>query len=372
MTIPFGKHIIDLLKAHECVALPELGALLLKNVPAHISAGQVFPASKSIVFNANIVSEDNLLISILVNNENLSFLDAKLELNKFISLLKFELTQKGFFDINNLGRFSSSNNEITFVSNSNLGLLNKQNFGFENISAYIVPREIVREEVRIEQKVLVTEETPIISISKNELPKQQRSIRKGSLVGLAATFLLMFAVSALLFTDTNFNNLKVQNANVLNFLVPSKSILGDDNASLKRKNKTEKAKKGAKSRKTLNQEEKVEVSEKLDSSDMLFAVKKINNTNSISETVEPEYREILKINSENPDGYYIVIGAYTDLANANKAKYECSINNACSVFRTENNMYRVGIYTSTEKMEAINIIKEFKKTNNSYWLMQNN
>lgn len=362
MIVPFGKHIIDLLKAHECVVLPELGALLLKNVPAHISAGQVFPASKSIVFNSNILSEDNLLVSKLVNNENLSFLDAKLETSKFISVLKFDLTQKGFFEIENLGRFSTSNNVVNFVSNSNLGLLNKQNFGFETISAFVVPREIIIEKEEKKEK-----ETAFIPVS----TKQKRSIRKGALAGLVATFLIMIAISGLMFTNTTFTNLKVQNANVLNFLVPSSSLLGNDDGNLKRKNKTEKIKKGANSRKTINQEDTndSELSQKLDSSETYSANNKIAG---VSEKIDPEYREILKVNSENPDGYYIVIGAYSDLANANKAKYECSINNACSVFRTDNNMYRVGIYTSTEKMEAINIIKEFKKSNNSYWLMQNN
>ena len=46
MNKSFGQHIVNLLKEHECVVLPTIGALVLKKVPVYISNGQFFPATK--------------------------------------------------------------------------------------------------------------------------------------------------------------------------------------------------------------------------------------------------------------------------------------------------------------------------------------
>lgn len=371
MTIPFGRHIISLLKEHECVVLPELGALLLKNIPAHIAAGQIFPAGKKVVFNHFILSEDNLLESALVNHNNYSFLEARLEVQKFVSLIKFELTQKGFFQIENLGRFSSINNELTFVSNSNLGQLNKENFGFENIAVFAIPREIIREKDTkkpVSEKVL--EDSTSITSSKPTVSKNTRSIRKGSLVGFVASVLFIIAISVLMITETNFSNLKVQNAHVLNFIVPSSSLIQkEDTTGLKRSKKaTLKAKsEEKKAYKKLAKEEKNSVKNDTKPEDV-----SVNQTTAINiEDIDPEYREILKVNTDNPSGYYIIIGAYSDLANANKAKYECSLEYVCNIFQTSTGMYRVGIYASQEMLEAIDSIKAMRKTNTTYWLMEN-
>ena len=69
----------------------------------------------------------------------------------------------------------------------------------------------------------------------------------------------------------------------------------------------------------------------------------------VANVVSKKYPEILSVKSENPEGYYVVIGAYSSLANANKSKYECSIENACSIFKTKRTVKRTtsrGYYIS--------------------------
>mgnify|MGYP000038255573 CR=1 FL=1 len=147
MTTPFGKHIITLLREHECVVLPEVGALLLQNNSAHISSGQIFASSKKIVFNRFIKTDDNLLSSALIKN-GVSYLEAQEEVKKFIIDLKFNLAQKGFFDIETLGRFTTNQQEISFVSSTQIENLDKQNFGFTDLSIFPVYREIVTKEIK--------------------------------------------------------------------------------------------------------------------------------------------------------------------------------------------------------------------------------
>lgn len=383
MTTPFGKHIISLLKEHECVVLPEVGALLLKNSAAHIAAGQIFAASKKIVFNKNIYADDNLLSAALVN-EGLSYIEAKTEVKSFINNLKFELIQNGFFDIDTLGRFIKNQQEISFVSSTQIENLDKQNFGFENLSIFPVHREIVREE---KQKTAVLEK--IISQSTPTKPittVKTRSIRKSSLVGLAASFLLIIAISSLMFSNTNIDSLQVKNANVLDFLVPAESAIETKAGTLKRIDKTELETDQLTARKNFQQEttpiKEVEQKEKpealhalsnnLKNLDKIAALETKKTEAPKASKKEILLEDVLHVKTDNPKGFYVIIGAFSDLSNANKAKYECSIENACSVFKTDNGMYRVGIYTSTEKTIAVDILKEYKKTNASYWLMENN
>jgi len=396
MNYTFGKYIIKLLKEHECVILPEIGGLILKNIPSHISNNKIYPASKIIRFNKNILTEDDLLVSELIKIDKLSYLDAKLQISKFVSTIKFDLAQKGFFDIENIGRFSLSENEsIKFIANSDIDNLDKDNFGFKNINVFTVQRVIIKDnysEIRTKKTV---------KISKRKTAKTiVRKLNKPAMVGLVATIVLMFGISSLIMTNTTVDKLKVENANVLNFLVPKQTELKKHYGEIisfdsfvqeegKKKKKKKKKKKTASDNKNviiiddINEEEtesesfvikKEEVKKEnseLDNYTKDFR-KEEKNTEEEKIFTHPIINNVLTVhNKDNPIGYYIVIGAYGSLSNANKAKYTCSIDNTCRVFKTKTGMYRVAIYTTSDPESAIDILTDFKKNNNSYWLMLN-
>lgn len=338
MNIIFGQHIINLLKEHECVVLPGIGGLLLKHIAAHSSHGQIYPASKIIRFNRNISNDAELLVSSLINESGLTYIEAKQEVQNFVGRIKFQLTQKGFCDIDTLGRFSlTEDDNVKFIANASIKNLDKDNFGFSSLHAFPIHRVIIEDKPVTETKVveLITEQHTV------------RKIRKTSLVGLVATFVMMLGIFSLILTNTTVDSFKVQDANVLNFLVPS------SNSTVKHEG-TIRAPESKKSRK---------FSEKLDLEN------KIENTTDI---LNPLIKDVLKVNNEhNSKGYYIVIGAFGSIANANKAKYKHSVKNVCKIFKTDNGLYRVAIYASENAQDAIVLVTEFKKKNSSYWLMEN-
>ena len=53
-------------------------------------------------------------------------------------------------------------------------------------------------------------------------------------------------------------------------------------------------------------------------------------------------------------------------------KIELGVINTLQIKRqTDNGFYRVGIFTTTDIDLALEMIDDYKKTNSSYWLMEN-
>lgn len=379
MNIAFDQHIINLLKEHECVVLPGIGGLLLKKVAAHSSNGQIYPASKIIRFNSNITQDADLLVASLVNELSLPYLEAKQEVQNFVGRIKFKLTQNGFCDIESLGRFSlTEDDHIKFIANANIKNLDKSNYGFTSLHAFPIHRVIIEDKPAVETKVVeLVPET-----------HQVRKIRKSALVGLVATLVFMLGIFSLIVSNTTVDSFKVQDANVLNFLVPSNSNTEkhEGNIRYQEKRKNGKSKKNKKtSDENINDiiiEEVGEIPSEVEalSNNVNNNRKQLENLNLDAENAEIKadvvdnnlIEDVLRVSDDNnPTGYYVVTGAFSSMSNANKAKYNCSLENTCEVFKTANGMYRVAIFASDNTEEALNIITEFKKENSSFWLMEN-
>ena len=76
-----SSYIFELLQSHDCVIVPNFGALVARNISAKISSdgSKIFPPNKELSFNKNLVKNDGLLINAISSNENISY-------NKIVSL----------------------------------------------------------------------------------------------------------------------------------------------------------------------------------------------------------------------------------------------------------------------------------------------
>jgi hypothetical protein len=369
MNVAFGQHIISLLKEHECVVLPNIGGLLLKRVAAHSSKGQIYPSSKIIRFNRNITTDAELLVSSLINFQGLSYIEAKQEVQNFVGRIKFQLTQNGFCDIDTLGRFSlTEEDHVKFIANASIKNLDKENYGFNSLHAFPIHRVIIEDKKTVETKVveLVPEFTTV------------RKIRKTALIGLVATFAMIIGIFSLITTNTTVDSFKVQDANVLNFLMPKSSSFTKQAGSIRYKesansNKVKKGKKTESKRKGQADSEELNTNRGLVNKISVEGDElSINTVESAGLSSNALMKDILKVNNDhNPKGYYIVTGSFGSMANVNKAKYKCSMDNSCQVFKTKSGMYRVAIYASTNAQSALGLVAELKKENSSYWLIEN-
>ena len=81
-------HIFNLLQEHDCVIVPNFGALVCRNISAKISSdkSKIYPPNKEISFNRSLVKNDGLLINHISYSEKLSM--KKLRKKLVIGLIK--------------------------------------------------------------------------------------------------------------------------------------------------------------------------------------------------------------------------------------------------------------------------------------------
>ena len=130
-----------------------MGALLSHDVPAFYNAEEhiFMPPHRTVGFNPQITIDDSLLLSEYMAENNISYNEAELLLNKDIELLKRELTKKGETCFGNLGTFSMNiNGEISFSATDD-SIDDPYNFGFEPLAIQPLS-EISQKEIVIKRR----------------------------------------------------------------------------------------------------------------------------------------------------------------------------------------------------------------------------
>jgi len=140
MAIHIEQHIFKLLKHHDCVIITGFGGFILNNRPAYLNpiTNRIYPPSKKISFNKNIVENDGLLANYISNVEKISYEEASIEILKFSrkSSLKLKRGEKLFFK--NIGHLNfNDNKQIEFTLDSEINF-NKDSYG---LSGFPLPEE---------------------------------------------------------------------------------------------------------------------------------------------------------------------------------------------------------------------------------------
>src|SRR5580698_5706270 len=95
----------SLLFRHDCVIIPGFGGLVAAYAPAQVHPTQhiFLPPHKSIAFNKNLNNNDGLLITEISQKENISYVEAALQLQHFVRNLESSLKNKGSFILPSIG-----------------------------------------------------------------------------------------------------------------------------------------------------------------------------------------------------------------------------------------------------------------------------
>jgi len=103
-----AEYISDLLYRHECVIIPDLGALITRRVPAqHFERSHtIYPPKKGLSFNATITQSDGLLENYVATVQSIPFEDARVIVKREVQVILNELTEKGSTTLYKIGRFS--------------------------------------------------------------------------------------------------------------------------------------------------------------------------------------------------------------------------------------------------------------------------
>ena len=136
-----SSYIFELLQIHDCVIVPNFGALVARNISAKISSdgSKIFPPNKELSFNKNLVKNDGLLINAISSNENISYEGAEQKITNWVRRTNKKLEKQRYIEIKNIGSISLENTKYVFVPNQNSIFL-KSSYGFNSIDSSQITR----------------------------------------------------------------------------------------------------------------------------------------------------------------------------------------------------------------------------------------
>ncbi len=193
-------YIEELLYRYNCVVVPEFGAFLTQNKPAHIHrpTNTIFPPAKLISFNEQLSSNDGLLVSYMANAEGVSYEDMLKNVLEESKHWKQQLKKGERLGLDNIGElWLNREGKIQFQPTKKINFLTSS-FGLSSIISSSVIREILKEEV-----VELEEKIPFI------ITPEERS--KGSYREV-----LKYAAVVLLAISSGFTGFKVYNETLSN------------------------------------------------------------------------------------------------------------------------------------------------------------
>lgn len=161
-------HLAYLLTKHECVIIPDFGALVISRYPSEKSKESgIFLAPKVILgFNPEIKHNDGLLANSLVKEKDITYKEACTQIQEYSNHLRLSLNTNKPVEIDWVGTFFlSSDNKIIFKPVSNPSC-NVSNYGFTNF--YFPLLAEVQESVSVEssQEEKISEQATVVPLRK--------------------------------------------------------------------------------------------------------------------------------------------------------------------------------------------------------------
>lgn len=167
-------YIPALLHNYDCVVIPDLGGFVANYSSAQLdkSKGVVYPPSKGIIFNKNLVKNDGLLVSEIAAAQNLSYMEALHEVNVFVQEAKMVLAEGGRLELEGLGYlYFDHERNIRFLQHQTVNFLNDA-FGLMPVTAVPVQKKA------LEIKPLVKEEKPVVDTDSSRDVKEKAAEQK--------------------------------------------------------------------------------------------------------------------------------------------------------------------------------------------------
>ncbi len=136
------QHISELLFDHDCVIVPSLGGFLASNQHATLSPNQfLLPPFRKIAFNVYLKNNDGLLANHLVEYEHISYQQALVYIESFVSNCMKDLNSGKRIILNNIGTlYFDREHNVQFEAARNSNHL-KDSFGMEGLQLITVNRE---------------------------------------------------------------------------------------------------------------------------------------------------------------------------------------------------------------------------------------
>jgi cell division septation protein DedD len=306
-------YISELLFLHDCVILPNFGGFVGNPQSAKLNKTTevLSPPSKQILFNANLKTNDGLLITHISNQEGITQEIAKNEVENYATRIANKLTESKVLRIDKVGLFTlGKEGNIIFLQDS-LNNYSLDSFGMKATHNKSVVRETI-----IEEKVAATIQT-IRTQSNN--PK--------TFLRAAAVIIPLIALSYISITQQDkINTVYTQMASLNPF---ENSIIAEPITKV-------------------ISEVEIEV-----------------EAAPIVEIIEEEVAPIIIPKTT----YYIIAGSFSEKKNANKMLAKLKKWDYNTELVPGGNLLRVSYNSFTNKADALIALHKIKQENSAAWLL---
>ncbi|MES2762919.1 MAG: SPOR domain-containing protein [Bacteroidota bacterium] len=154
--------IAELLFRHDCVIIPDFGGFVARSYNSSFSKGSnvLYPQSKHILFNKNLIHNDGLLISALMQKNGTPITEATKQIEDYKEYIQSLLSAKKRFELDNIGLlYIDAENTLRFEAKADVNFL-LESFGFEPVIANELVVESEKQQIIVKQfedRKIVTE-----------------------------------------------------------------------------------------------------------------------------------------------------------------------------------------------------------------------
>jgi cell division septation protein DedD/nucleoid DNA-binding protein len=198
-----ARYIKELLQESDEVIVQDLGTFHTSYCSAEIHpVSHAFAApNKNISFQTKIKTSNFLLENYIAQKENISFEEAKEEIQKFVSTLKVNLGVEKRFALEDLGEFVLQvTDEIEFKQNKQANIL-KDSFGLPEIYA----KPIERNGATQKSVVSNTNQTKKASTPNQKVPTEEPRSTWGTVAAIGSLAFVVLAVVYVVAVDSSLN-----------------------------------------------------------------------------------------------------------------------------------------------------------------------
>ena len=134
MKISIEKHIFELLKYYDCVIITGLGGFILNYRNSYLNeiTQKIYPPTKSISFNQNLIQNDGLLANYLQETEQISYDEACVEIMKFVRKTKLNLQKGNSVLFDHIGEIYYNENKKIQFQPANSFNFNSESYGLSS------------------------------------------------------------------------------------------------------------------------------------------------------------------------------------------------------------------------------------------------
>jgi len=172
--------LIELVIRHDCVIIPSFGGFIAQTHPARLDVqnGILFPPSKHLLFNRNLLHNDGLLISAFVDFNTVSYEKAQRYIADFVATVKKELNAGKKVVFEKIGTFHLNTEGTLMFEQSRYFNLLLEAYGLGQV--IFVPSKLV--EKYVEEKSEHVSELNGLTILENTELKPDDSIYQAPIV----------------------------------------------------------------------------------------------------------------------------------------------------------------------------------------------